>query len=125
MQRPPRPPDRRVATGDRDQLRLAFAIQHRCPLAAPLAAFQRSREAVLYTTLTHLLDRLWSDPHLLPYLRVALSRSVFSLVCQQQDLRIPPAVGRLPSGLYQPGQFVPFFRLEADHVEFHFHPLPE
>ena len=32
-----------------------------------LPAFQRSREAVLYTTLTHLLDRLWSDPHLLPY----------------------------------------------------------
>ena len=64
-------------------------------------------------------------PHLLHYLSVGLSRSVFPLVCQQQDPRIPPPVGGLPSGLYQAGQFVPFFRAEADHVEFHFHPLPE
>ena len=95
------------------------------PLAAPLAAYQRSRQAVLHTALTHLLDRLSSDPHLLHYLSVGLSRSVFPLVCQQQDPRIPPPVGGLPSGLYQAGQFVPFFRAEADHVEFHFHPLPE
>ena len=125
MQGPPRPPCRRVATGDGDQPCLSLAIQHRSPLAAPLAAYQRSRQAVLHTALTHLLDRLSSDPHLLHYLSVGLSRSVFPLLCQQQDPRIPPPVGGLPSGLYQAGQFVPFFRAEADHVEFHFHPLPE
>ena len=36
------------------------------------------------------------------------SRSVFSLVCQQQDLRIPPAVGSMFVRLYQP-RSVPFF----------------
>ena len=106
--------DRRVLTSSRP-MRLAFAIQHRCPLAAPLAAFQRSREAVLSL---RTFSRLWSRCPLSPC-RVVQACSPLPTAGSAHS-----AVGRpLPSVFTNRVNSSRSSALRQDHVEFHFHPL--
>ena len=106
MQRPPRPPRRRLAASDGDQLRLALAIQHRSPLAAAFAPPQGRLQSLQHTTLANLLDVLHGDPYVTRYLGVAPGRPVCSLVRQQQDLCMAAAIGSHRSFLYQLREFL-------------------
>ena len=65
MQGPTCASARRFATGDGDQLRLAFAIEHWGAITAALAASQRRLQSFLDTALAHLFDCLACDIKLL------------------------------------------------------------
>lgn len=123
MQRPPRPPCRRVATGDGDQLCLSFTVQYRSPFPAAFAPPQGGFQPFQYTALTNPLDVLRGDPYLAGYLPITAGRPIFSLVSQQEDLGMPAAVGSHRSFLHQLGQFLTFRRAQIDDVQLpHYHP---
>ena len=123
MQGPPCASVRRFATGDGDQLRLAFAIEYRRAITAALAAAQGRLQPFLDTAFAHLFDCLAGDVKLVDDLPIMQRRTVLSLIGLQQDLCMAPTVGRRPSGLDQFCQFGPFLFAQTDHVElFHNHP---
>ena len=95
MQRPTCASIRRFATGDGDQLRLAFAIEHWGAITAALAASQRRFQSFLDTTFAHLFDCLARDVKLLYDLPMMQRRPVLSLIGLQQDLSMAPD-GRQP-----------------------------
>ena len=86
MQGPTCASARRFATGDGDQLRLAFAIEHRGAITAALAASQRRFQPFLDTAFTHLFDRLASDVELVDDLPIMQRRTVLSLIGLQQGV---------------------------------------
>ena len=123
MQRPPRPPCRRVATGDGDQPCLSLTVQYRGPFPAAFAPPQGGLEPFQHTALAHPLDMPRRDPYLPRYLGVPKGRPLFSLVSQQQDLCMPSAIGSHRSFLHQIGQFLTFRRAQIDDVQLlHAHP---
>ena len=92
---------RRFATGDGDQMRLAYAIEHGCPLAAALTSSQGGLQAFEHTAFAHLFYRGAVDLDLRCHLPVVLAWAVLSLVGQQQDVGMSATVGSHPARLYQ------------------------
>ena len=115
----------RFATGDGDQTRLAFAIEHGCPLAAALTPSQGGLQAFLDTAFAHLFYRGAVDLDLLCHLMVALARPVLSLVGHQQDVGMSATVGGHPAHLDQFLQVSSFLGAQADYEKLlHFIPSP-
>ena len=71
---------RRFATGDSDELCLAFAIKHRGAITAALAASQGRLQPFLDTAFAHLFDRLSGDVELVDNLPIMQRWPVLSLI---------------------------------------------
>ena len=125
-QRPARIALRRCRAGQRNQLRLPRTVQLPRLAIDLLATLQRRFKPLLHAALAHPFHGGGSNPQNRRDIRVGASAILPILVCQQQDVRVLPAMRRrFP--VHNPGQLRSLLRAQPHPVSlpaFRFHGLP-
>ena len=115
---PPRPPRmalRRCRAGQRNQLRLPRTVQLPRLAIDLLATLHRRLKALLHAALAHPFHGGGTNPQNRRDIRVGASAILPILVCQQQDVRVLPAIrSRFP--VHNPGQLRSLLRAQPHPV---------